>query len=120
MHREKALTLEDDRTTSLKIVGYGLVSLGMEYRLNGIMSLGGNIFGKFHSGEKIDFSKTNPAEWQAMGKMKVASSVESSFGFGTGIGKGYGSPDYRVVAGISYIPPVSKGTVRRVATPRKK
>lgn len=120
MYREKALVLEDDRTNQLKITGYGLMSTGTQYRVNGIFSLGGNISGKFHSGEKIDFSKTNPAEWQSVAKLKLTGTLESSLGFGTGIGKGYGSPDYRIVAGLSYIPATSKGAVRRVAGPAKK
>lgn len=119
MYREKALVLEDDRTNQLKITGYGLISSGAEYRVNGIFSVGGNVSGKFHSGEKIDFSKTNPAEWQAISKMKVTGTLETSLGFGTGIGKGYGSPDYRVIAGLSYIPVTAKGAVRRVAGPAK-
>ncbi len=120
MHREKALELEDDRTTTLKITGYSPVSFGADYRLTGIMSLGGSLFGKFHSGEKIDFTKTNPAEWQAVGKLKWTNSLESSLALGTGIGRGYGSPDYRVVAGISYVPVQSRGTIRQIVLPTKK
>jgi hypothetical protein len=120
MHREKALELADDRTATLKITGYSPISFGMDYRLSGIMSLGGSIFGKFHSGEKIDFTKTNPAEWQTIGKLKWTSSLETSLAFGTGIGRGYGSPDYRLVAGISYVPVQGRGTVRQIVAPAKK
>ncbi len=119
MYREKALELEDDRTTTLKITGYSPVSFGTDYRLNGLMSLGGSIFGKFHSGEKIDFTRQNPAEWQAIGKIKWTNFLESSLALGTGIGRGYGSPDYRVVAGISYVPVPTRGTVRQIVQPAK-
>ena len=119
MYREKALELADDRTTTLKITGYSPVSFGADYRLNGLMSLGGSIFGKFHSGAKVDFTKQNPAEWQAIGKIKWTGSLESSLALGTGIGRGYGSPDYRVVAGISYVPVQTRGTVRQIVQPAK-
>lgn len=120
MHRQEALVLSDDRTKELKVTGFGILSAGGQYRINGLFAAGGNIFGKFHSGERFDFSRTNPAEWQALLKMKVAGTFEGSLGAGTGIGKGYGSPDYRIVAGFTYVPTSTKTTVRRIAGPVKK
>jgi hypothetical protein len=120
MQRQEALVLSDDRTNEIKVTGFGLLSFGGQYRINGLLSAGGSLFGKFHSGERFDFSRTNPAEWQALMKAKLASTFEGSLGIGTGIGKGYGAPDYRVVAGFTYVPAATKTTVRQIAGPAKK
>lgn len=118
LYRQDPLVLSDDRTNDLKVTGFGILSAGGQYRISSVFSAGGNIFGKFHSGERFDFNRTNPAEWQALGKMKIASVLEGSLGFGTGIGKGYGAPDYRIVVGCTYVPASTRTTVRQVAGPQ--
>jgi hypothetical protein len=104
MHREKALELEDDRANKIEVQGQGLVSGGVEYRMLPFLSLGGSVQAKFSTGDDVDFTRSNPAEWLATAKYRPLLGLETFAGFGTGIGKGYGSPDYRAVLGVAWVP----------------
>ncbi len=115
LHRQEALVLEDDRARTVKVRGQFPISMGLDYQVARLVRVGGNLQFKPTSGERIDFSKANPAEWQAIGKLRFLPTLETTLGFGTGIGKGYGSPDYRVFAGVSWVPGAS---VRTADAPR--
>lgn len=105
MHREKALVLADDRAASVTMNGQYQLMTGLEYRLFSMLSLGGGVQFKPSAGESIDFAQQNPAEWTMVAKFRpLAGALEAQTGFGTGIGRGLGSPDYRIYAGISYCP----------------
>lgn len=104
VQREHALKLEDDRANAVTIRGQFMNYGGIEYRYSSLFSFGGNLQVKLTSGEHIDLTRSNPAEWTAMAKMRPLTGLEVQSGFGTGLGKGYGSPDYRVFAGVTYIP----------------
>jgi hypothetical protein len=108
LHREKALELKDERTNSVKVTGQFLNHAGVEYRYSPLISFGGNLQAKFTSGEHIDFTRSNPAEWLALAKLRPSSGLDVQAGFGTGIGKGYGSPDYRVFGGLTYVPDATR------------
>ena len=116
LHREKPLTLEDDRARSIKVYGQFLNYGGVEYRYSPLISFGGNIQVKFTSGAQIDFARSNPAEWMAMAKLRPTQGLDLEGGFGTGIGKGYGSPDYRVFAGLTYVPEATRHVVKAPAS----
>lgn len=119
MHREKALELADDRANSITIRGQYVNYGGAEYRYSHLWSFGGSIQMKFSSGEDVDMTSTNPAEWSALAKLRPMTGLEAQVGFGTGIGKGYGSPDYRVQAGLTYVIGASDARARATAQPAK-
>jgi hypothetical protein len=112
LQRQKALQLTDDRATSITVTGQSLAYGGVEYRPSSRLAFGGSVQGKFASGQEVDFTNSSPAEWSALTKFRPAGSLELEGGFGTGIGKGYGSPAYRVFAGVTYVPDSSASATR--------
>jgi hypothetical protein len=119
MHREKPLVLSDDRTKDVVVRGHALQVGGVTYQLLPQLSFSGNLQWKISAGENIDFTRSNPAEWSASTKFKPAADYSLETGFGTGIGKGYGSPDYRVWAGVAWVPQPSRATRGRTIAKRK-
>ncbi len=117
LHRQKPLVLEDDRANSIKVHGQYLNYDGVEYRYSPLLSFGGNLQIKVTAGDQVDFTRSNPAEWMAMAKLRPTSGLDIEGGFGTGVGKGYGSPDYRVFAGLTYVPEAPRHVA--AATPKK-
>ena len=89
-------------------VGRAMPTAGVEYRYSPLISFGGNLQAKFTEGEHIDFTRSNPAEWMALAKLRPTAGLDVEAGFGTGIGKGYGSPDYRVFGGLTWVPDATK------------
>jgi hypothetical protein len=116
LQRNKPLVHEDDRARRVVVRGQSITSGGVDYRVTSWASVAPNFQLKVSAGENIDFARTNPAEWSASGKLRPMSGLELALGAGTGIGKGYGSPDYRVFAGIAYVPAASqtRGYERRI------
>lgn len=108
LHRDKPLELKDERTNSVTVTGQYLNHAGVEYRYSPLISFGGNLQAKFTEGEHIDFTRSNPAEWMALAKLRPTAGLDVEAGFGTGIGKGYGSPDYRVFGGLTWVPDANK------------
>jgi hypothetical protein len=104
MHRQKAVVFEDERAHSVSIKGQFETMLGLDYKVLPILNLGGGLQFKPAYGERIDFTRANPAEWTMVAKLKpTGGALETQAGFGTGLGKGIGSPDYRVYAGVAYV-----------------
>lgn len=103
LHREQPLELEDDRANSVEVRGQFLNYAGAEYRYSQLWSFGASIQAKITSGDKVDLTRSNPAEWSTLAKLRPITGLEAQAGFGTGLGKGYGSPDYRIQAGLTYV-----------------
>ena len=92
----------------------------MAYAMTRSVSFAGNLQWKVNAGDQIDFNRGSPAEWTGSVKYAPTRSIELQSGFGTGIGKGYGSPDYRIWAGVSYVPkPATYQRPGRVIAKRK-
>ena len=104
LQREKALEIEDERARPIVVRGQYITNLGATWRATQSVDLAASFQMKTTAGEKFDFTNSNPSEWGVTGKYRFSSSTVMSGTFGTGIGKGYGSPDYRVVAGLAYAP----------------
>jgi hypothetical protein len=104
LQRDKPQSLTDDRAHPIIVRGQGLVGLGGEYVINSLVAVGGNFQIKPSAGEGLDAGRASPAEWMLVGKLKPIHSLETNGGFGTGLGKGYGAPDYRVWAGVAWTP----------------
>lgn len=118
MHRQKALLLQDDRARTVTMRGQFQIMGGLDYKIVPMLALGGGVQFKPAYGERIDFTRANPAEWTMVAKLRpTGGALETQAGFGTGLGKGVGSPDYRVYAGVSYVP--SAAPARRVAAGNK-
>ena len=116
LHRSKPAELTDDRARSVIIRGQVPISLGLDYQVLSAFSFGGNVQMKPSTGESLDFNRTDPAEWSAIGKTRILSNFELEGGFGTGIGKGIGSPDYRIFAGITYVPVAERQDLRQTTS----
>ena len=79
---------------------------------------------KFSSGAPVDFGRANPVEWNSFVRYEPLRALSTEVGFGTGIGKGYGSPDYRAYFGLAYTPGSSERitrtrVVRKASKPAK-
>ena len=117
MHRQNPVVLGDDRTNDIIVRGQILNMGGAEFKLPlPGLSLSTNLQTKLSTGDRIDLNRNSPAEWNLSGKLKLATEYVLQTGFGTGLGKGYGSPDYRVWAGFSWEP---KTDVSRKLAKRK-
>jgi hypothetical protein len=104
LQHSKPLVLNDDRANPVVVRGQFLNYAGTEYRLSSLLSFGANVQVKVSAGDKFDFTRSNPAEWAASGKLRPLPSLELQAGLGTGIGQGIGSPDYRVFVGATFVP----------------
>ncbi|WP_407659994.1 Ig-like domain-containing protein [Hyalangium gracile] len=81
------------------------------------LSAGGTLMGAMGLGESG--SEEKPMEFLATLKYRVSEAFSAHLGGGPGIGQGYGTPGFRVFAGIAYAPS-DRGTESRptpVATP---
>jgi large repetitive protein len=72
----------------------------------------------------IDEVGGTPMEWRVGGSAQLSPSLQLDAGFGTGITTGIGAPEYRVTAGVKYLPaaaaPVKHGNDRpRTSTARQ-
>jgi|GEM_PF-3881662 len=108
LQREKSLEVEDSRAKPIVVRGQYLVYLGTTWKATSVVSVAGSFQLKATAGETFDFTNSNPSEWGLTTNYHLNSQTILSGTFGTGLGKGYGSPDYRAVAGIAYVPSVSK------------
>jgi hypothetical protein len=104
LQRDKPQSLTDDRAHPIIVRGQGLVGLGGEYAISSLVAVGGSFQIKPSAGEGLDAGRASPAEGMLVGKLKPAPSLEANGGFGAGLGQGYGAPDYRVWAGVAWIP----------------
>lgn len=116
LHRSKALELSDDRAQSLKVSGQVLSYGGVEYSLNSRIAVAGSLQAKVATGSSSDVSASSPAEWSAMAKFKPFAALETEGGVGSGLGKGYGAPDYRVFAGVSFVPDEAQQRARTIGS----
>jgi hypothetical protein len=114
LQRQKALIVEDDRARDLVVRGQFVASGGVAWSVIPEVSVAGNLQFKISAGEGLDLTRSSPAEWMVSTRWKVLVDTGLFAGFGTGLGKGYGSPDYRAVAGVNWTPAARSG--RPVAT----
>jgi hypothetical protein len=115
LQRQEALVLTDDRANEIIVRGQGLFTSAGDYRVSQLVSFGGHLQFKFSAGEGLDLTRSSPAEWMAQATLRPMLGLELTAGFGTGLGKGYGAPDYRAMAGVAYVPS-AQAYARRVAT----
>ena len=104
LHRDEAQILSDDRAHPVVVRGQGLFSAGVEYGVSNSLALASNIQIKPNAGDGLDAGRASPTEWMILGKLRPISWLELSSGIGTGLGKGYGSPDYRAWIGVAWSP----------------
>lgn len=60
----------------------------------------------------IDELGGTPMEWRVGGSAHLTRSLHLDAGFGTGLTTGIGAPEYRVLAGLKYLPAAAAKTVR--------
>lgn len=103
LQRHKALVFGDSRSESLVLRTQGLAQSGIEYRISQSWGLGTAVDAKMNAGAPIGSDAASPIEWRAqLAYLKVpAWRLES--GFGSGIGRGLGAPDYRIYMGLSFL-----------------
>lgn len=104
MQRQKSQVFADERAYAVVLRGQGFFTIGGEYRIEENINFGASVQIKPSAGEGLKIGRSSPAEWMMVAKIKSALGIETSGGVGTGIGTGIGAPDYRVWAGLSWIP----------------
>lgn len=122
LQRERPKKFVDQRAYSVILRGHGLIGVGSEYKLDRDLAVGTSLQLKPSAGEGLKAGQASPAEWMLVAKIKSFLDLETSGGFGTGIGPGIGSPDYRIWAGLSWLPNqlASQSSSKNKAIPGKK
>jgi outer membrane protein OmpA-like peptidoglycan-associated protein len=70
------------------------------------LSAGGTLMGALGLGQKG--AEEKPLELLAMVKYRVSDAIAAQLGGGPGLSQGYGTPGFRVFAGLAYVAPISK------------
>ena len=82
------------------------------------LSAGGTLVGAMGLGQKG--SEEKPLELLATVKYRVSEAIAVNLGGGPGLSQGYGTPGFRVFAGLAYVAPMSKAEPRPEPTPEPK
>ncbi len=79
-----------------------LYGAGVQWSIIPELALGAELFGRTQFGDFFSDSAQDPLEWAAGPKIFLFDSLIIDVGAGMGIISGYGAPDWRVFAGVSY------------------
>ncbi|HYH99095.1 Ig-like domain-containing protein, partial [Hyalangium sp.] len=82
------------------------------------LAVGGTLMGAMGLGQKG--AEERPLELLATAKYRVTDAIAAHLGGGPGIGNGYGTPGFRLFAGVAYVPPMSQAESRPEPRPEPK
>jgi outer membrane protein OmpA-like peptidoglycan-associated protein len=82
------------------------------------LSAGGTLMGALGLGQKG--AEEKPLELLAMVKYRVSDAIAAQLGGGPGLSQGYGTPGFRVFAGLAYVAPISKAEPKPEPKPEPK
>ncbi|MFT5431922.1 MAG: hypothetical protein ACI9OJ_002620, partial [Myxococcota bacterium] len=100
------LRTDDETFANLNLGSEMTYGFGALYRINDVVRVGAEVFGRWNLQKPFDGSGDSPLEITAGPRLKVFKDLWVEIGAGAGVVSGYGTPDFRLFAGVQWAPMV--------------